>query len=326
MSSTMKSHGNFLVLVSIVVGFAWLVLLNRTSGIAHPASGFVPAAVPAAQPMEEVADNRAPDRVAILGTIDSLTKAFSKGDAKAVAAHWTTEGEYVSEDGTKFQGRATLEQAYENFFTKSHENMMEVEVESVRFPSRETAVVEGHFKLHTGKKRALVVSKCSFLYTREDGKWLIAIAREWPSDGLEVRNLEWLIGTWEAKRDGTIVTTTYEWNTNKTFIRSHFSITEDGQTVTGIQIIGRMPSTGGLHIWTFEDKGGIGDADITRDEKKWYFAARGSTADGQVITATNIMTPVDTDSFLWQTVERMVDGAVLPDMAPVKATRVKAKK
>ena len=101
-----------------------------------------------------------------------------------MAAHWTAEGEYTSDDGTTFSGRAALEKAYAEFFAKNPDNALEVEVDSIRFPSRDTAVVEGHFKLHKGKKKELIVSKCSFLYAREDGKWLIAIAREWPGDGL----------------------------------------------------------------------------------------------------------------------------------------------
>ena len=154
---------------------------------------------------------------------------------------------------------------------------------------------------------------------------LIAIAREWPGDGLSLRDLEWLIGTWEAKRDGTVVATTYEWTKNRTFIRCHASITQEGKTVTATQMIGKMPSTGGLHMWTFEDEGGIGDSDLARDGKKWMHAARGSTADGRVVTATNIITPVDADSFTWQSVERTLDGESLPDLPPVKVVRVKGK-
>jgi len=176
-----------------------------------------------------------------------------------------------------------------------------------------------------GKKKELVVSRCSFLYVREDGQWRVALAREWPGDGRSLRDLEWLIGTWAVNRDGTVVSTKYEWTKNKTFIRCHVSITQDGRTVTATQTIGKMPSTGGLHIWTFEDEGGIGDADITRDGKKWRFAARGSTADGRVITATNILTPLDADTFLWQTVERTRDDEALADLPPVKVVRVKAK-
>ncbi|HVL15977.1 MAG TPA: SgcJ/EcaC family oxidoreductase [Gemmata sp.] len=299
---------------------AWLAL-----GSSHAESAGQPAAAPPAA-AQKADEDRPADRDAVRKALDEFCTAFQKGDGKAVAALWTAEGEYVGDDGTAIRGRAALEKDYANFFAKNPDNRLEVEVETLRFPSRDTAVVEGHFKLRQGKAKELVVSRCSFLYAREDGKWLVAIAREWPGDGMEMRDLEWLIGTWEAKREGTTVTTTYEWTTNKTFIRCQLSITQDGKTVTGTQMIGKMPSTGGLHIWTFEDEGGIGDADITRDGKRWLFAARGSTADGRVITATNIMTPVDADSFLWQTVERTADGEPLPDLVPIAVTRVKGKR
>src|SRR5581483_8873398 len=154
----------------------------------------------------------------------------------------------------------------------------------------------------------------------------IPFAREWPGEGLSVPDLEWLVGTWEAKKGGAAVNARYEWTPNKTFIRSHFSITEGGETQSGMQMIGKMPSTGGLHMWTFEDSGGIGDSDITRDGKRWVIAARGSTADGRVLTATNIMTPIDADTFTWQSVERTMDGEPLPDVPPIKVVRVKGKK
>jgi uncharacterized protein (TIGR02246 family) len=270
-------------------------------------------------------EERPADRAAIEKALDEFAAAFKKGDGKVVAALWTPSGEYISDDGTTFIGRAALEKAYTEFFAKNPDNALDVEVISVRFPSKDTAVVEGYCKLHKGKKKDLVVSKCSFLYTREDGKWLIAIAREWPSDGLALRDMEWLIGTWEAKRDGTVVTTKYEWTANKSFIRCHFSITKDGKTQSGMQMIARDPSSGLLHSWTFEDDGGIGETSITRDGKKWVHAASGTTADGRELTAMNILTPIDSDSFLWQSVDRSIDDEDLPDLPPIKVTRVKAK-
>jgi uncharacterized protein (TIGR02246 family) len=322
MSSTPTTRTRVLLCGGIALVAVWLALAGRESiGQTAPAP-----ATPAGAPAQKSAEDRPADRDGVRKALDGFVAAFQKGDGKAVAALWTAEGEYVGDDGTTVRGHAALAKDYAAFFAKNPGNSLEVEVEAIRFPSRDTAVVEGHFKLRLGKAKELVVSRCSFLYAREDGKWLVAIAREWPGDGLEVRDLEWLIGTWEAKRDGTTVTTRYEWTTNKTFIRCHFSITKDGQTNTGTQTIGKMPSTGGLHVWTFEDEGGIGDADVTRDGKKWMFAARGSTADGRVITATNIMTPIDADAFLWQAVERTVDGESQTDLPPIKVTRVKAKR
>ena len=61
----------------------------------------------------------------------------------------------------------------------------------------------------------------------------------------------------------------------------------------------------------------------TRDGKKWVVEASGVEADGGELTARNILTPVDKDTFIWQSAERTLDGEELPDILPVKVTRVK---
>ncbi|MCI0704664.1 MAG: SgcJ/EcaC family oxidoreductase [Planctomycetia bacterium] len=313
-------------LTVVAIWFAFEGSHSRSSG--HPPVVSVlppptPTVPPPAEPIATVApEDRPADREGVQKAVDSFVTAFRKGDGKAVADHWTAEGEYIGDDGATFRGRADLEKAYAEFFKKNPGNSLEVEVEAIRFPSKDTAVVEGHFKLRKAKGE-LIVSKCSFLYAREEGKWLIAIAREWPGDGLSLRDLEWLIGSWESKRDGVVVSTKYEWTANKSFIKSQFTITQDGQKHTGTQMIGKDPSTGLLRVWTFEDSGGIGEADIVRDGKKFVHAARGVTPDGQVLTATNIMTQVDADSFLWHAIDRWMDDESLPDLPPIKVTRVK---
>jgi len=312
----MTATRTFALFGAFAAAAGWLALAGGRPGAAGQA--------PAAPQKPAAAEDRQPDRDAVRKAIDGFVAAFRKGDGKAVAAHWTAEGEYISDDGTAYRGRAALEKEYAAHFAKNPGNGLEVEVDAVRFPSRDNAVVEGHFKLRK-KGGELVVSRCSFLYAREDGKWLIAIAREWAGDGLSLRDLEWLVGTWEAKREGTVVSTRYEWTANKSFIRCHFSVTRDGETNTGMQMIGKDPSTGALRVWTFEDEGGVGEADVTRDGKKWTFTARGATAEGQVLTATNVMTPLDADSFLWHSVGRALDGEELPDLPPIKVVRVKGK-
>ena len=266
--------------------------------------------------------DRPDDEAAVRKSLDGFAAAFRKGDAKSLAGYWTTNAEYTSEQGVSIRGRAALEKAYAETFAESPENGLDVEVEDVRFPSGETAVIDGHFKLR--RKGETVVSRCSFLFTREDGAWRVAVAREWPGDGLSLRDLDWLIGSWEAKRDGAAVTATYEWVPGKAFIRTRFTVA-GGPTEGGTQMIGYDPATGALQAWTFEDAGGVGESGITRDEKKWVFTARGTTAEGRAVTATNILTPVDADSFLWLTVGRTAEDEPLPDLPPVKVTRVPTK-
>ena len=59
------------------------------------------------------------------------------------------------------------------------------------------------------------------------------------------------------------------------------------------------------------------------DGKRWVLDATGVRADGGETTATNILIPLDKDSFTWQSVERTLNGEPVPDVAPVKVTRVK---
>jgi uncharacterized protein (TIGR02246 family) len=273
-----------------------------------------------AQPAAE----RPADQEGVKIAVAALAASFGKGDAKAVAALFTPDGEYTDDDGTTVRGRAALEKDYAEFFKNAPGASVEIDVDGVRFPSRDTAVVDAHFKARRGK-RELVVSRGSILYAREDGKWLVAILREWGGDGLSLRDLEFLIGTWESKQGATTVSTRYEWTANKSFIRCQFSVTAEGKTVGGTQMIGRDPGSNTLHVWTFEDTGGVGDSEVTRDGKKWVFTARGTTADGRVLTATNLLTPTDADSFTWHPVQRALDGEALPDLVPVKVTRVRGK-
>jgi uncharacterized protein (TIGR02246 family) len=266
------------------------------------------------------------DIAAIKKNMQSLVAAFEKGDAKAVAAHWTPEGEYIDDDGTKYQGREELEKAYADYFEKNKNLKLAIEKQSLRFLSSNTAVEEGYLKMKKAKSTDYVNTKFSALHVKEDGKWHIAIIREWPNEGISLLDLEWLIGTWQAKRDKLEVSTTYAWTENKKFIVMNFTMKDKDRILKGKQFITHDASTGLLRSWTFEDNGDFGEAVWAHEGKKWVLNAGGVLESGARMTATNIMTPLSEDTFLWQSVERTLDDEPLPDVAPIKVTRVKAKK
>ena len=54
-------------------------------------------------------DDRQADRQAIVDSSKAFETAFEKGDARAVAAFWTEDGEYESETGDTFRVRAVIE-------------------------------------------------------------------------------------------------------------------------------------------------------------------------------------------------------------------------
>src|ERR1051325_4683460 len=65
-----------------------------------------------------VSDKDVPDTNAIRKAGQSFLKAYLSGDAKAVAAHWTENGEYFADDGTVLRGRAEIEKSYAELFTQ----------------------------------------------------------------------------------------------------------------------------------------------------------------------------------------------------------------
>lgn len=318
-----KSRLHLMIVLAILLGVAG-VGLSRL----QPSSSAGGQDGAAAQPEEkgQGKGSHEQDIAAIKKAMKSFIEAFEKGDAKAVAAHWTSEGEYVADDGTKYQGRKELEKVYTEYFVKNKNLKVAIDMESVRFPSANTAVEEGTLKLRKAKSGDFVASKYSVLHVKEDGKWLMAIVREWPGEGVSLHNLDWLIGTWQSKRDDVEVLSTYTWGEQKHFLLMNFTIKEKDRTIKGKQYITRDASTGLLRSWTFEDHGSFAEGVWVHEGKKWMIDSSGVLPSGARLTATNIMTPLDENNFLWQSVERTLDEEPLPDVAPVKVTRVKSTK
>jgi uncharacterized protein (TIGR02246 family) len=270
-------------------------------------------------------DAHAADRVAIRTTMQSFAAAFQKGDAAAAAAYLTSGAELIPYEGSPIRGREAIQQAIANHFAKNARPKIKLEVESVHFPSRDTAVEEGDIQVTT-EKEATATNRYSVLYVREDGKWLLAMIREWPSERAALRDLDWLIGSWAAKTPDAEAQTAYEWFGNKSFIRAHFTVRQKDRSFTGMQLIGADPKTGELRTWTFEYDGGVGEGTCTRDGNKWVFETTTAMADGSVLTATNILVHVNADTFTWQPVNLTVDGEKIADLPPVKVSRVKTEK
>ena len=83
------------------------------------------------------------DRAAIRAAIDSYVAAYNRGDAKAVAAHWSESGEWISPSGERFQGRQAIEKEMTSLFAEENGVHIEVVNPSIRIVSPDVAVEEG---------------------------------------------------------------------------------------------------------------------------------------------------------------------------------------
>src|SRR5208337_2132615 len=80
---------------------------------------------------------------AVRATIDSYVAAYNRGDAKAVAAHWSASGEWISPAGERFQGRQAIEKEMQSLFGEEKGVRIEVVNPSIRMVSPDVAIEEG---------------------------------------------------------------------------------------------------------------------------------------------------------------------------------------
>jgi uncharacterized protein (TIGR02246 family) len=272
-------------------------------------------------------DARTPDRNNIRTAFESFAKTFDSGDAKALSSYWTADGEYENDSDVRIHGRAEIESSFADFFSNNPDAKAEVHPASLRFLSRDTAIGEGTVAVRRGPTQPAKPADYSALFVRDDGQWHLAQLREIsPSDNPTVDDLSWLVGEWKSViGEGAEIRTTYAWDGNKKFINVQFTLKEQKLNLSGRQIIGVDPATGGIRSWTFEANGGVAEADWQRDGDHWVLESDGTLSDGRTLKQTNVLRRINDDTITWQSVDRVLGDEKIPDLAPVKVTRITPK-
>jgi uncharacterized protein (TIGR02246 family) len=275
------------------------------------------------KPVESSNTARSADRAAIDKLKQSLKEGFAQGDSAKVAALLTEGAELIPDDAPPLHGRQNIEKALtKHFANATNKAKIELDPDELRFISRDAAIEEGDVKITKGQA-APTVLRYSLLVMREDGKWLLASIKESPSEQASLKELGWLIGSWQAKQGDIEARTTYEWFGDKAYIKGNINLTIDGHSQSAVQVIGKDPRTDDLRIWTFEVGGGMVEGTCTRDGEAWLFQTEGVSGDGSTVSNKNILARINDDIFTWQPVDITVDGEQRRNLPPVKVTRVK---
>src|SRR5262245_29150423 len=75
-----------------------------------PASAATKAGTPA---------DRSADEAAVRANVAAFLKAYNAGDAKAIAALFTPDGQIVTQDGETVEGREEIEQGFDDIFAET---------------------------------------------------------------------------------------------------------------------------------------------------------------------------------------------------------------
>jgi uncharacterized protein (TIGR02246 family) len=270
----------------------------------------------------------ADDEAGVRKAIASYVDAFNKGDAEAVAAHWSKTGEWIDPTGTPIQGRGAILKEMKAYFTGKTKPQIELLDLSVRFLAPSVAVEQGT-ALVIRPDEGASESPYFAIHVLEEGKWKLSSVRELapmplpaPSHYEQLKDLEWMIGEWVDDQGGSAVTMQGEWTANRNFISRSFTVMiEDQIDMSGTQVIGWDPAAETIRSWVFDSDGGFTQGVWTRRDDGWSVRAVGVLPDGRRSSMVTIIRPIDDDTFTLQSVGREVDGELLPNIDEVTIIR-----
>jgi uncharacterized protein (TIGR02246 family) len=243
---------------------------------------------------------------------------FNKADAKALGARFTEDAEVHEEDGSRFQGRALIEEWLAETLAANKGAKLAIEIETIRVLSPDVVKEEGRTTVTSAKGEPLSHRRYTVLLVKQSGRWLISSVREEPDhfvrphDRLKV--LEWLVGDWIDEGSDSLVRIHCRWSEDGNFLVRVFKVHEQGkEMLTVTQHIGWDPVADHIRSWEFDSEGGFGEGKWGGDGDRWVVKRTGTRPDGATVSATNTFVRERPDLVRWTSTDRIVRGESIPD-------------
>lgn len=259
--------------------------------------------------------------------IDSYVTAFNKADAKALAAHWTVQGEFTTPAGETLRGREALEKEFAATFADANQGKLELVGTEVELISPSVAVETGVARVIAPDQEPRE-TEYKAIYVKTDEGWKIDSVREVvapspaPSHYEQLKALEWMIGTWVDADNAGVVETTCRWTRNRNFISRSFKVrVGDDVDFEGTQVVGWDPYNQTIRSWMFDSDGGFAVGRWTGADGRWTVRTLQVLPDGRLASATNIYEILDDGKLSFQSIGRQVGGELLPNIGPVEIVR-----
>src|ERR1700736_3939556 len=184
----------------------------------------------ASQGGAQLAQGAAQEKEAIAKQGEAFVEAFHKGDAKAVAAFWAPDGDYIDHTGLELKGRAAIEKALAAMFAANKGLKVRIDGASLRFVTPDVAIEDGTTEVFPPGGGSPSKARFTNVHVKKDGKWLLSSVRESafvpPGNFRHLSGLAWAIGKWAGEADhGVMERLSVAWSDNQNFIKATFSTT-----------------------------------------------------------------------------------------------------
>ena len=177
------------------------------------------------------------DMEAIAKAGEAFIDAFHNGDAKAVAAFWTEDGDYTALTGHRLKGRKAIEEAFTERFSEHKGLKLRISSESLRFLTPDVAVEDGVTEVFTADGAPPSRARFTAVHVKKDGQWQLGSVRDAvyvpPSNHEHLVALGWMVGHWASDVDKVgVERVSVSWGPNENFLIVTFS-TAVGEIAVG---------------------------------------------------------------------------------------------
>lgn len=262
------------------------------------------------------------DLKAIRAAAAAYVKALEKGDAKALAAAWTANGDYVDAAGRASKARDLIAKEFRE--GSGGRAALRVTVEQVRLVAPGVAIEDGHIVHAAGETPRR--SRYSAVWVKQEGAWRLDSLREsmLPAAPRNPRleDLAWLLGEFAGLADDeTQVVVSGTISRDGNYVLREVTVTHPDHSVRSFsQRIGWDPLAGNFKSWTFDSGGGYSEGAWKLQGESWIVNTNGVSSDGKRTSATNVHSQIDDKGFVFESVGATIEGKLVPDMK-VKLTR-----
>ena len=156
-----------------ILGLA--LFLPCTLGFAADGDPSKPDKPPAAAelPSREVSASRAE----LSDAQNNFTSAFNKGDAKLLVTLFTSDADWIDDQGAIMRGRVVIQRALEDSIAAHKGRTLTLRLDSVRTLGPDV-VVGNATSTFTGPDKSTETAAFIAVYVKQDGKWLISVLTE----------------------------------------------------------------------------------------------------------------------------------------------------
>ena len=262
-------------------------------------------------------EDASPEIAGLQQAAADFVEAYNSQDAAALAQLFTKDGEMTNLAGdTRTSGHEEIKARYEEIFAENPHHIA-IEVDSVRIVAPNLAIEDGTFHLTPADDESAPPQSHTYTATllrNEAGEWKIASSRTLQNvtdaSGQLATLAGVLLGDWTHRSpDGIRLDLSFGWDPSGKFLLGEMiTTTASGEPQQGSVRIGWDHAKKQITSWMFDARGGFTHGTWSTAANGWVVRSEGSTADGEALSASQLLTQEDPDSLLWTSQYRILNG------------------